>query len=143
MKKFVSIASAYLGHVGFYFLAVVLVFALIALATASATVNLVLIWSALLFAALLALADGVYALKFLGSYLLKAFIHTVLAVAAFALSFVAVSGVIQSGSTAVMGVLLFAVLMVVITAVRCVCHYVGYKKQNENKAYDYLYTSKN
>lgn len=142
MKKFISIASSYLGHVGFYFLLVILVFSFIALATASATFNLVLVWSALLFAALLGLSDGVFALKFLGSYFLKAVIHVVLAVASFAISFVAASGVIETGSTAVMGVLLFAVLMAVITAIRCVIYYLGSKKENESKAYDYLYTSK-
>ena len=141
MKKFVSLASSYLGHVGFYFLSVILVFSFIALATGSATFNLVLVWSTLLFAALLGLSDGVFALKFLGSYLLKAFIHVVLAIASFAISFIAVSGVIEAGSTAVMGVLLFAVLMVIITAIRCAFHYVGAKKENESKAYNYLYTS--
>jgi len=143
MKKFVSIASSYLGHVGFYFLLVILVFSFIALAAASATFNLVLVWSALLFSALLGLFDGVYSLKFLGSYLLKAFLHVVFATASFAISFIAVSGVIEAGSTAVVGVLLFAVLMIIITAIRCTFHYVGAKKENENKAYDYLYTSKN
>jgi hypothetical protein len=143
MKKFVSIVSSYLGHVGFYFLLVILVFSFIALAAASATFNLVLVWSALLFSALLGLSDGLYALKFLGSYLLKAFLHVIFATASFAISFIAVSGVIEAGSTAVVGVLLFAVLMVIITAIRCVFYYVGSKKENENKAYDYLYTSKN
>ena len=141
MKKFISIASSYLGHVGVYFLLVVLVFSFIAQATGSATFNLVLVWSSLLFAAFLGLSDGVFALKFLGSYLLKAFIHVILATASFAISFIAVSGVINSGSTAVIGVLAFAVLMVIIAAVRCVIYYVGAKKENESKSYNYLYTS--
>lgn len=142
MKKFISIASSYLGHLGFYFLLVMLVFSFIALATGSATVNLPLVWTALMFAALLGLADGVFALKFLGSYFLKAFIHVVLAIASFAIAFIAVSGVIESGRTAVVGVLFFAVLMLLITSVRCVIYYAVAKKANEKKTYDYLYTPK-
>ena len=142
MKKFISIASSYLGRLGFYFLLVILVFSFIALATGSATVNLALVWTALVFAALLWLADGIFALKFIGSYLLKAFIHVVLAIASFAISFIAISGVIEAGRTAVVGVLFFAVLMLLITSVRCVIYYACAKKANENKAYNYLYTTK-
>ena len=142
MKKFISIASSYLGHVGFYFLAVIVVFASIAAVAASTTFNIVLVWTALLFAALLGIADGVFALKFLGSYLVKATLHAVLAIVAFAISFVGGSGVIEGGKTAVMGVLLFSALMVLITVIRCVLYYATAKKENENKSYQYLYTAK-
>ncbi len=135
--------SAYLGRVGLYFLVIILLFSLIALVTGSSTVNLVLVWSALLFGVLLALADGVFNLKFLGSYAVKLVIHAVLAVIAFAVSFVLVSGVIETGKSAVWSIFLFACLVVIVAAVRGVIHMVCAKKENETKSYDYLYTPQN
>ncbi len=142
MKKVYSVVSSYLGHVGFYFLLTILVFSIVALVKVSSTFNLVLVWSALLFAALLALADGVFALKFLGSYLVKLVVHIILATVAFAISFVFVSdGVIEESSTAVVGVLAFAFVMILISVVRGVIHSAFAKKENESKAYHYLYTA--
>ncbi len=143
MKKFISLASACLGRVGFYFLLVILVFAMIAAVTGYATINVALVWSALLFGALLGLSDGVYTLKFLGSYAVKAIVHTVLAVLSFALSFVLVSGVIETGKSAVWSIFLFGCLAALITVIRGIIHMVCAKKENETKTYDYLYTPKN
>ncbi len=142
MKKFTSILSSYLGHVGFYFLLVMLIFAFVALATFSATVNLVLIWSALLFSALLALWDFAFKLKFLGAYAVKLILHTILTVLSFALSFVWVSGVIESGKSAVWSILIFSIFMIFIAGIRSVFHVMASKKENESKTYDYLYTPK-
>ena len=142
MKKVYSVVSSYLGHVGFYFLLTILFFSIVALVKVSTTFNLVLVWSALLFAALLRLADGVFALKFLGSYLVKLVVHIIFATAAFAISFVWVSdGVIEESSTAVVGVLAFAFIMILISVVRGVVHTAFAKKENESKAYNYLYTA--
>jgi hypothetical protein len=134
--------SSYLGHVGFYFLLTILFFSVVALVKVSATFNLVLVWSALLFAALLGLADVVFALKFLGSYLVKLVVHIILATVAFAVSFVWISGgIIEESSTAVVGVLAFAFIMILVSVVRGVVHTAFSKKENENKAYNYLYTA--
>jgi hypothetical protein len=142
MKKVYSVVSSYLGHVGFYFLLTILFFSVVALVKVSATFNLVLVWSALLFAALLGLADVVFALKFLGSYLVKLVVHIILATVAFAVSFVWISGgIIEESSTAVVGVLAFAFIMILVSVVRGVVHTAFSKKENENKAYNYLYTA--
>ena len=142
MKKVYSAVSSYLGHVGFYFLLTILFFSVVALVKVSATFNLVLVWSALLFAALLGLADVVFALKFLGSYLVKLVVHIILATVAFAVSFVWISGgIIEESSTAVVGVLAFAFIMILVSVVRGVVHTAFSKKENENKAYNYLYTA--
>ncbi len=142
MKKFIALASAYLGRVGFYFLLTLVVFSLIAQITGSSTVNLVLVWSALMFGALLGLANGVFSLKFLGIYAVKLIVHGILAVASFALSFVLCSGVIESGRSAVWSIFLFAVFMTVMEALRGIIHALATRKENANKSYDYLYTAK-
>ncbi len=142
MKKCISLVSAYLGRVGFYFLLTILLFSLIALVTGSSTVNLVLIWSALLFGGLLGLADEVFKIRFLGSYAVKTVIHSVLAVLAFAISFVFVSGVIETEQSKVWSIFLFAILVLIVAVIRGITHMLLSKKANETKSYDYLYTSK-
>ncbi len=143
MKKFISVASDYLGRVGLYFLLTLIVFAVIAVVKASQVVALGLVWAGILFGALLALADYVYRIKALGSYLVKAVIHVVLAVVAFAIAFVWVAGVVSEGSTAMVGVIAFTVLMTLLTAIRCIVHSVMERKENSEKQYDYLYMPKN
>ncbi len=142
MKKFLSAAHDYLGRVGFYFLLTLLVFAVVALATAAQVIDIGLVWAGALFGVLLAFADYVYSLRVLGSYVVKALVHTVLAVIAFAIAFIWVADVITEGSTAVVGVLMFAVLMTIITVIRCIVHTVLARKENSKKQYDYLYTPK-
>ncbi len=142
MKKLTEILSSYFGHMGFYFLLAELPFALIALVTKSATFNLVLVWSALLFAAMLALCDLVFLVKAIRSYAVKLSIHAVLAVVCFAVAFVAVSGVIESGKSALWSIFLFAIFMILVSGIRGVLHMVLSKKENDTKTYDYLYTPK-
>lgn len=143
MKKMISFCRSYLGHMGAYFMLTMLVFGFVSVAMESATVNLVLIWTALLFSALVALCDLVFAISALGSYLAKTVIHGVLTVASFAVSFIWVSGVIERGKTAVYGVLLFAVFYLVLAVIRCTYHFATSKKENAKKEYQSLYTPKN
>ena len=139
----ISFIRSYFGHTGAYFMLTMLVFGFVSLAIESQTVNLVLIWSALLFGALTALCDLVYLFTFLRSYLAKTAIHGILTVISFAISFVAVSGVIERGKTAIYGVLFFSVFYLIIAAIRCVYHYTTAKKDNAKKAYQSLYTPQN
>ena len=143
MKKMISFCSSYLGHMGAYFMLTMLIFGFVSLAMESATVNLVLIWTGLLFAALVACSDLVYKLSFLGSYLAKTVIHGILTIASFAVSFILVSGVIERGKTAVYGVLLFSVFYIILAVIRCVYYFVTAKKENAKKEYQSLYTPKN
>lgn len=142
MKKLISFVRSYLGHAGAYFMLTMLVFGVVALATDSATVNLRLIWTALLFGVLVALCDYIFVCSFLGSYLAKVVFHGILTVASFAVSFVWVSGLIERGKTAVFGVLFFAVFYVILAVIRCVYHFAGEKKANAKKEYHSLYTPK-
>lgn len=143
MKKFLSLTSEYLGRVGLYFLLTQLVFAILAVVKVSNVIALGLVWAGLVFGVLMALSDYVYRVKALGSYFLKAFLHTVLAVISFAIAFVWAADVIAEGSTAVIGVLAFAIVMAVVSVIRCVLHSLLARKENSEKKYDYLYTSSN
>ncbi len=143
MKKLISFIRSYFGHMGAYFMLTMLVFGFVSLAIESTTVNLVLIWTALLFGALTALCDLVYLLSFLRSYLAKTAIHGILTIISFAISFIGVSGVIERGRTAVYGVLFFAVFYLIFAVIRCVYHYATAKKDNAAKAYQSLYTPQN
>ena len=143
MKKMISFCRSYLGHMGAYFMLTMLVFGFVSLVMESPTVNLVLIWTALLFAALVALCDLVFGLSFLGSYLVKITVHGILTIASFALSFVFVSGVIERGKTAVYGVIAFSVFYLILAVIRSVYHIATAKKENAKKEYQSLYTPKN
>ncbi len=133
---------SYLGHVGVYFMCVMLVFGFISLATASGVVGLSLIWTALLFAVLVGLADLVFSAKFLGNRFVKTILHGILTVLSFAIAFVGVSGVIERGRTAIYGILLFTLLYVVLAVIASVYHSVCEKKDNAQQSYQNLYTPK-
>lgn len=143
MKKLISFLRSYLGHMGAYFMFPMLIFGFVSIVMDSATVNLVLIWSSLLFGALVALCDYVYKLSFLGSFLVKMVIHGILTVLSFAFSFVFVSGVIERGKTAVYVVLFFSVFYLILAAIRCAYHFLLDRKENSKKEYTNLYTPKN
>ena len=142
MKKFISVVKSYLGHAGAYFMFTMLVFGLIAYSAQSATVNLPLIWSALLFGALVAFCDLLFEFPLIRSYMVNIFLHGIGSVASFAIAFVWATDLIERGRTAVFGVLLFSVLYIILATVRCVYHFVTTKKENAEKAYESLYTPK-
>ena len=142
MKKAISIVKSYLGHAGAYFMFTMLVFGLISYSVKSATVNLPLIWSSLLFGALVGLADLLFVFPLIRSYMVNIFIHGILSIASFAIAFVGASDLIERGKTGVFGVLLFAVIYIILATVRCVYHFATTKKENEKKAYVNLSTPK-
>jgi len=140
MKKFISVVNSYLGHAGAYFMFTMLVFGLVSLVLKSATVNLVLIWSALLFSALVALCDFLFMFPLIRSYLVNVVLHGILTIASFAVSFVWASGVIERGRTAIFGVFFFSVLYLILAVIRCVYHFTTTRKENAKKEYQSLYT---
>lgn len=142
MKKFVSVLKSYIGHMGAYFMIVMLLFGMISNLLAGTTVNLVLIWSAASFGALVALCDLLFMFPLIRSYVANLVIHGVLTIASFAFSFIWVSGVIERGRTAIFGVLFFSVFYCILAIIRCVYHFVTNKKENEKKEYVSLYTPK-
>ena len=141
MKKFVSILGSYLGHVGVYFMLVMLVFGFVSLAMASSSVGLVLIWTALLFAVLTGFADFIFRFSSM-SLFVKIVIHGILTTASFALA-TGVSGVLERGKTLVFGVLVFVLCYAVVATIGAVFHIVCEKKETDKKAYQNLYTPKN
>lgn len=140
MKKFISVLRSYIGHMGAYFMCVMLLFGLISNLLKGTTVNLVLIWSALSFGALVALCDLLFMFPLIRSYVANVVLHGVFSIAAFAFSFIWVSGVIERGRTAIFGVLFFSVFYFILAVIRCVYHFVTTKKENEKKGYVNLYT---
>lgn len=145
MKKGISFLRSYVGHVGAYFMFTMLAFVIFskAIGLPSDTFNTQLVWTSLLFAALVGAADYVFRLAFLGSYYVKLVVHGILVTVSFALSFVVASGLVERGRTAMFGILAFFIFYLVIAAVRCVYHSVTTKKSNEKESYTNLYTPKN
>ena len=142
MKKVVSVFKSYFGHMGAYFMFSVLPFVLVSYAIGSTTINLPLIWSALLFSVLVAAWDFLFVIPMIRSYVVNVFLHGILSVASFAIAFVWATDLIERGRTAVFGVLLFTVIYIILATVRCVYHFATTKKENAAKAYESLYTPK-
>lgn len=142
MKKLISYVRSYLGHVGAYFMFTMLLFILfsMALGLPSSTFNTPLVWTSLLFSVLVGIADSVFFLPI--SYLLRLVVHGVLCTAAFGLSFVAVSGLVERGRTGLFGILGFLVFYIVLAVIRGVYHSVTERKAREDAGYSSLYTPK-
>ena len=141
MKKFVSILGSYLGHTGVYFMLVMLVFGFVSLATASGSVSLVLIWTALLFAGLTALCDFLFRIASM-SLFVKILLHGILTTASFALA-VGVAGVLERGKTLVFGVILFVVCYAVAAVIGSAVYIAMEKKEANKQGYQNLYAPKN
>ena len=141
MKKFVSILGSYLGHMGVYFMLVMLVFGFVSLATASGSVSLVLIWTALLFAGLTSLCDFLFRIASM-SLFVKVVLHGILTTASFALA-VGTSGVLERGKTLVFGVILFVVCYAVAAVIGSAVYIAMEKKEANKQGYQNLYAPKN
>lgn len=142
MKTVISIVKTYLGHAGAYFMFTMLVFGLISYSVKSPTVNLPLIWSALLFGGLVALWDFLFEFPLIRSYTVNIFLHGILTIASFAIAFVWATDLIERGRTAVFGVMFFSVLYIILAVIRCVYYFATTRKENAEKAYESLYTPK-
>lgn len=145
MKKLISFLRSYLGHVGAYFMFTVLIFVLfsMALRLPSDTFNTPLVWTSLLFSALVGVADYVFHARFLSSYFVKLAIHGILCTVAFGVSFVALSGLIERGKTGLFGILGFIIFYILLAVIRGVYHSVNERKSRESLDYTSLYTPKN
>ena len=126
---------------GAYFMFTILLFSLVAIN--DGMFRLILVWSALLFGALVALCDLVIVFPMTRSYVVNTIIHGILTIFSFAIAFVWFSGAIERGKTAVFGILAFSVLYLILAVIRCVYHFVTTRKENEKKEYQNLYTPKN
>ena len=142
MKKVISILRSYIGHAGAYCMFSILPFAIVSYATGGTSVNLPLIWSALLFGVLVALCDFLFVIPMIRSYLVNVFLHGILSVASFAIAFIWATNMIERGRTAVFGVLFFSVIYIILAVIRCAYHFATTKKENSEKAYENLYTPK-
>lgn len=145
MKKLISFLRSYLGHVGAYFMFTMLVFILFSMAMGlpSDTFNTPLVWTSLLFSALVGVADYVFHVRFLGSYFVKLAIHGILCTVAFGVSFVALSGLVERGKTGLFGILGFLIFYVFLAVVRGIYHTISDRSMSENEPYTNLYTPKN
>jgi hypothetical protein len=155
MKKVSALVKSYLGHAGVYFMFTLLPFWLFAYldwyiayidpnkTDPAKVVSMALIWSALLFGALVAFCEFIFEIRWLRSYMVKTFLHGISTIASFSIAFIWTtrsSNTIERGKTAVYGVLFFSVLYIILASIRCAYHFATKKKKNEKQAYDSIYT---
>lgn len=143
MKKIISILRSYLGHMGAYFMFTILGFSLIFAGAQATQFDIQLVWVALLFGALVALCDFVFAAKFIGSYFVKVLCHGMLTVASFAIAFSRYPSFENGAKTLFFATFFFALFYIILAVIRCSYHFAVSRKENKKKQYKNIYTPKN
>ena len=146
MQTFMKIFSkikAFLGHTGFYFTLIVMIFNAF-LTFAAPNGNKVfkteMFWSILLFSAIYALCNFVLDIKFIESYLAKLSVHFILIVLDFGVVIGWLSGAASSQKTTVFVTLAFSFFYLIVEAVRAAFHFSLHKKKNEEETYKSLFS---
>lgn len=143
MKVFSKI-KAFLGHTGFYFTFIVMIFnTFISLLypAGNKLFETKYFWYILTFSAVYALCNFVLDIKFIESYLAKLSIHFILIVLDFAIVIGWLSGAASSQKTMVFVTLAFAFVYFIVEAVRAGVHFALHKKKNEEQTYQSLFSS--
>lgn len=140
MKKLWTEFRAFVGRTGTYFLITMLFFGIVALIATEQNFDRAMLWSSMLFAVLTALADFIEKIAFISSANVKRILRALLVVASFAFSFVAVTDVIENDRTALIGIAVFALFELLLTAVRCLVASAKAKKKSDASAYRNLFT---
>ena len=148
MQTFTKIFSkfkSFLGHTGFYFALIVMIFntfITIAYPNGNKVFETKYFWYILLFSAIYALCNFVLDIRFIESYLAKLSVHFILIVLDFAVVIGHLSGAASSPKTTVFVSLAFAFFYLIVEAVRAAFHYAANKKTNEEKEYTSLFSGK-
>ncbi len=145
-EKIFSFVKSFLGHAGFYFTLVVMVFNTFITVTypdGNKVFETKMFWWILLFSAIYSLCNFIFKMKFIESYIAKLAIHYVLIVLDFALVMAYGSGAASSPKGMVFVIIAFAFVYLLVEIVRGVFHNIVYKKKNEEKDYQTLFTSNN
>lgn len=145
-EKIFSVIKKFLGHTGFCFTLIVMLLT-VSLAIASPYGDMVIETKTfgwiLLFSAVYALCDFVFAISFIESYLAKLSIHYVFAVLDFAVVIAWLSGVAVSSKQTLFVTIAFAFVYLIIEAVRAAVYFAGHKKKNEADEYKSLFSGQN
>ena len=142
-EKIFSFIKAFLGHTGFYFTLVVMVFNIFIAVNypyGNKVFETKMFGWILLFSAIYALCNFVLDFKFIESYIAKLAIHYVLIVLDFALVMAYGSGASSSSKGMVFVIIAFAFAYLIVEAVRGVIYSVTHKKKNEEEEYSSLFT---
>ena len=146
MQTFAKIFSkikTFLGHTGFYFTLIVMIFntfITIAYPNGNNVFETKYFWHILLFSAIYALCNFVLDIKFIESYLAKLSVHFVLVVIDFAVVIAWLSGAATSEKTTLFVSLAFAFFYLIVEAVRAAFHFALNKKKNEEQTYQSLFS---
>lgn len=148
MQTFTKIFSKiknFLGHTGFYFTLIVMIFnsfITIAYPNGNKVFKTEYFWYILLFSAIYALCNFVLDIKFIESYIAKLSVHFILIVLDFAVVIGYLSGAAESSKTTVFVSLAFAFFYLIVDGVRAAFHYSFHKKKNAEEEYTTLFSGK-
>ena len=148
MQTFTKIFSKiknFLGHTGFYFTLIVMIFnsfITIAYPNGTKVFKTEYFWYILLFSAIYALCNFVLDIKFIESYIAKLSVHFILIVLDFAVVIGYLSGAAESSKTTVFVSLAFAFFYLIVEGVRAAFHYSFHKKKNAEEEYTTLFSGK-
>lgn len=141
--KFFSKFKSFLGHTGFYFTLIAMIFntfITIAYPNGGKVLDTEFFGYILLFSAIYALCNFVLDIKFVESYVAKLAVHFILVVLDFAVVIGWLSGAATSEKTTVFVSLAFAFFYLVVEAVRAAFHFALHKKKNEEETYQNLFS---
>ena len=141
--KFFGKLKSFLGHTGFYFTLIVMMFntfITIFYPNGNKIFETKYFGHILLFSAIYALCNFVLDIKFIESYLAKLAVHFVLIVFDFAIVIGWLSGAASSSKTTIFVTLAFAFFFFVVEAVRAIVYFSTHKKKNEEVEYQNLFS---
>ena len=141
--KFFAKLKSFLGHTGFYFTLIVMIFntfITIAYPTGNKVFETKYFWHILLFSAIYALCNFVLDIKFVESYLAKLSVHFILVVLDFGVVIGWLSGAAASQKSSIFVTLAFAFIYHIVEAVRAAVYFSTHKKKNEETEYKNLFS---
>jgi hypothetical protein len=141
--KFFAKLKSFLGHTGFYFTLIVMIFntfITIAYPTGNKVFETKYFWHILLFSAIYALCNFVLDIKFVESYLAKLSVHFILVVLDFGVVIGWLSGAAASQKSSIFVTLAFAFVYLIVEAVRAAVYFSTHKKKNEETEYKNLFS---
>ena len=141
--KFFAKFKSFLGHTGFYFTLIVMIFNISLTLTfpeGTKVFETKYFWHILLFSAIYALCNFIFDITFIESYLAKLSVHFILIVLDFAVVIAWLSGAASSDRTSIFVTIAFAFVYFIIEAIRAAIYYATHRKKNEEENYQTLFS---
>ena len=141
--KFFAKFKSFLGHTGFYFTLIVMIFNIsltLAFPEGTKVFETKYFWHILLFSAIYALCNFIFDITFIESYLAKLSVHFILIVLDFAVVIAWLSGAASSDRTSIFVTIAFAFVYFIIEAIRAAIYYATHRKKNEEENYQTLFS---